>query len=624
LKGIALKLEGSETPFLELPDARFTGARLDLIKEQIWIEKLTIAGGRAGIAVDESGTVNVERIVRGAGSREGPQSKTNGVPKPWTLELAVLDLSGFAADYRDRDRFMAQVDAIKTTLGVRVEAGEKAAKVLISDIDMTLSGVRAAQPAEREPDVVITRITLGGASYRSEPNAFNAEKVSVQGGVVNLKRMPDGSLNLSQLTEPPQNGAGGIESPGAVAGGRPLQFISKAIEVSGLNLKVFDLTVKPEAPVIDIDELAVALTDVDGKSPMSFTADFRVREGGRVKAGGIVNPGGPAVEADVRVSDIEIPAFQPYLSPAADIDLKSGTFSTHGKVRHAATPDGARTDYQGVLELRNLRITERGRGETLVGWKSVQTDQLSIQLEPNRLEIGDLKLLQPTGAFIIQKDRSFNMTNVVKSDPKAEKDSAHTELASGDGNAFPYLIRRIVVAEGEVEFADLSLMTPFSTKIHQLKGVVTGISSSEKDRAGINLEGRVEDYGTANVDGELNTSNPKAFTDIRVRFRNLEMSRLTPYSGEFAGRKIRSGKLSADLKYKVTQSQLAGDNKLVVDRLTLGEKVKSPGAVNLPLDLAVALLQDSSGIIDLGLPVKGNLDSPEFSYGALIGKRSAT
>jgi len=98
------------------------------------------------------------------------------------------------------------------------------------------------------------------------------------------------------------------------------------------------------------------------------------------------------------------------------------------------------------------------------------------------------------------------------------------------------------------------------------------------------------------------------------------MSNLSPYSGEFAGRKIESGKLSLDLKYKIVKSQLAGDNQIVVERLTLGEKVKSPEAVDLPLDLAVALLKDSNGVIDLGLPVKGDIASPEFSFGALIGK----
>lgn len=122
------------------------------------------------------------------------------------------------------------------------------------------------------------------------------------------------------------------------------------------------------------------------------------------------------------------------------------------------------------------------------------------------------------------------------------------------------------------------------------------------------------------VDGEINSSDPKDFTNISLVFRNVEMSRLTPYSGQFAGRRIDSGKLSVDLKYKIDRRQLAGENRFVIERLTLGEKVQSPDAVNLPLDLAVALLKDSKGVIDLGLPVSGTLDSLEFSYGALIWK----
>jgi hypothetical protein len=130
----------------------------------------------------------------------------------------------------------------------------------------------------------------------------------------------------------------------------------------------------------------------------------------------------------------------------------------------------------------------------------------------------------------------------------------------------------------------------------------------------------VDAYGTVKINGELNSADPKAFTDIGVVFRNLEMSSLTPYSGKFAGRKIDSGKLSMDLKYKVAQRQLVGDNQIIVERLVLGEKVESPEAMDLPLDLAIALLEDSNGVIDLGLPVKGDLDSPEFSFGAVVWK----
>ena len=244
-----------------------------------------------------------------------------------------------------------------------------------------------------------------------------------------------------------------------------------------------------------------------------------------------------------------------------------------------------------------------------------------MQLEPNRLDIGDLRVALLTGKFIIEKNRSINLANVIK--PGAEPKKVETPApgrAAGTADPFPYRIRRVLVSEGRVDFADLSLPTPFGTKIHELKGIVAGISSAKDARAQVELDGRVDEYGIAKINGELNTADPKAFTDISVVFRNVEMSSLTPYSGKFAGRKIDSGKLSVNLKYKVAQRQLAGDNQIIVERLVLGEKVESPEAMDLPLDLAIALLEDSNGVIDLGLPVKGDLDSPEFSFGAVVWK----
>jgi len=625
ITGLALKIEGAESPFFELSDARLTGGRLDLARQQVEIEKLAVAGGHARITVDESGILNVERIVRDAQkpATAPPPSATAGSAKPWTLNLAAFDLSGFAAEYQDHSRtpgLRAGVGEIKMALKARVEAGEQPHAV-VNDIGVSLSGFRAAMWGDPEPEVQIQRIGLAGGAYDLKPNDFSAEKISVKGGAVDLKRLPEGAINLALMFAPPQKGAIARGKEEAAAEGHPFQFLAKTVALSGLQVKFSDLTVKPEGPIINLEDVAVSLANVDGKSPMTFDAGLKVREGGQIKASGTVDPSGPAVESEVQVVELGLAAFQPYLSQAATIELKSGTFSTHGKMRHGIKAAGAQTAYQGGFKLDNLRVTETGGEETLVGWKSVQTDQLTVHLEPNRLEIGDLKVLKLAGKFIIEKDHSINVTKVIKSGPNAKKAEAPAKASSAaNDDAFPYRVRRILVSEGEVDFADLSLIVPFGTKIHELKGVVAGVSSVKNARAQINLDGRVDDYGTANVDGELNASDPKAFTNISVVFRNVEMSRLTPYSGKFAGRKIDSGKLSVDLKYKIDKHQLAGDNKLVVERLTLGEKVQSPEAVDLPLDLAVALLEDSNGVIDLGLPVSGSLDSPEFSYGALIWK----
>jgi uncharacterized protein involved in outer membrane biogenesis len=626
LSEAALRLQDGAGAFLELPDSRISGVNFNLSRQQVDVGKITVKGGHARLAVDENGNLNLERIVNPAGATpaapqaaEAPGTKS-GAGKPWTVNLAAFDLQGFSVDYQDLSRtpgLKSSVGSIDVGLKAEAKAGGEQTQLLVNDIAVAVSGLQAQLTDAAEPVIRIDKIGLEGGAYNLAPNSLTTEKITVAGGGIDLRRQVDGAINLALLFLPPQKGAIARERQEAAAEGHPFQFLAKTVSVSGLQAAFSDLAMRPDGPILNLSDIAVVLNNVDGKSPMGFDAGLKVREGGQIKAAGKVDPSGPAVEADIQVAELGLTAFQPYVNPVATIDLKSGTFSTKGSLRHGIPAAKAQTAYQGGFKVDNLRVTESGSKETLVGWKSVQTDQLALQLEPNRIEIGDLKVVQPNGKFIIEKDRSLNVAKVIKSDPAAKKSE---KPAPGAADPFPYRVRRVLVSDGKVDFADLSLITPFGTKIHELKGVVAGVSSTPGARAQVKLDGRVDDYGTSNIDGELNTSDPKAYTNISVVFRNVEMSRLTPYSGKFAGRKIDSGKLSVNLKYKIDKSQLAGDNQIVVERLTLGEKVESPDAVDLPLDLAIALLEDTNGVIDLGLPVSGNLDAPEFSYGALIWK----
>lgn len=73
-----------------------------------------------------------------------------------------------------------------------------------------------------------------------------------------------------------------------------------------------------------------------------------------------------------------------------------------------------------------------------------------------------------------------------------------------------------------------------------------------------------------------------------------------------------------DLTYNISQKTLVGENKVLIDQITMGGKIESPEATSLPIPLALALLKDRKGQIDIDLPVCGNLDDPDFSYGGVI------
>jgi hypothetical protein len=219
--------------------------------------------------------------------------------------------------------------------------------------------------------------------------------------------------------------------------------------------------------------------------------------------------------------------------------------------------------------------------------------------------------------LIIYEDGTINIKEVLKQGTESSSDQ---QKPAKDEKLPPIKIRRVLLEKGKVQYTDLLLRPQFTALIHELKGVISGLSTDSKSLAAMKLDGRVDEYGLAKIDGSLNPFDPKSNTEVKLVFRNVEMTSLTPYSARFAGYRIASGKLSVDVQYKIKDSKLVGDHRIIMDKLTLGEKVESPGAMNLPLDLALALLKDADGKIDLGLPVSGDIDNPQFSYGQVILK----
>jgi hypothetical protein len=620
LTGLGLKLHGAENPFLELPDALLSGGRFDLSGRKVDVGSVRIKGGRARIAVSENGKLDVQRIAKSSGADvpHGFKPPVQRHGDPWKIVLNGFELDGFAVDYEDLSRtsgLRGAVDQLSVGLKAEFEAGSQT-KMSLNDVTVGVSGIQAGLPDSTERIIRIDTVGLHGGVYNLSNNRFTADKISVAGGHVDVRRQRDGNLNLAVLFQPGK-GVAAKTSDETATEGQPFGFLVNDVSLSGLQAVFSDLTVREDSPILSLEDVSAAVSNVDGRSPMKFNLGIRVREGGRIEAAGTVDPSAPSVDSEIRVTELGLTPFQPFVGKAAEVILKSGTFSTRGNLRHGIKSAGAQTAYHGGFKVEKLRITESDGKETLVGWKSLESNQLSLKLGPDKLDLGEVKVSEPTGKIIIEKDGSFNLAQVIKKDARPKREE---KPPSGTADVFTYRLDRVLMSRGQVDFADMSLRIPFGTKVHELKGSITGISSARKLRAQVKLDGRVDDYGTVKVGGEMNTSAPKEFTDISVLFRNVEMSRLTPYSGKFAGRKIESGKLSVDLKYKIENSQLAGDNQIVVVRLKLGEKVESPDAVNLPLDLAVALLEDSSGVIDLGLPVHGDLDSPDFSYGSLIFK----
>ena len=185
---------------------------------------------------------------------------------------------------------------------------------------------------------------------------------------------------------------------------------------------------------------------------------------------------------------------------------------------------------------------------------------------------------------------------------------------------FPMAIKKVVVHGGQANFTDLSIQPTFSAGIQALEGTIVGLSSMEDSRAKVDLHGEVDAFSPVSIVGDVNLFSAVVYTDMALDFRNMELTLFNPYSGKFAGYNITKGKLTTELHYKVEGGKLDAQHHIIVDQLEFGDKTASKDAVSLPVKLAVALLRDRNGVIDLNVPVSGTLDDPQFKVWPIIWK----
>ena len=239
------------------------------------------------------------------------------------------------------------------------------------------------------------------------------------------------------------------------------------------------------------------------------------------------------------------------------------------------------------------------------------------------MRIASIATRSPYLRFIIAPDQSTNIGKVLTRPASApgpvQTVRGHTEPA-GAPAPMAMSIGKITVENGSANFADFWITPNYAVSLQQLGGSISGLSSRKDSRASLALDGKIDRYAPVRIAGELNLLSASLFTDLRVKFDGVELTSVTPYSGRFAGYRIEKGKLSVDVRYLVEDRKLDAEQRFIVDQLTLGERVDSPDAVKLPLRLAVALLKDRNGVIDLGLPITGSLDDPKFRLGPIIWK----
>lgn len=317
------------------------------------------------------------------------------------------------------------------------------------------------------------------------------------------------------------------------------------------------------------------------------------------------------VSAKIKLNDTNLPKYFAYAKPFLEADLASGQLESSAEISYAKDIKA-----DAKVSIKDIRLNGK-KTEKLIAFKSLELEKISFA--KNDLTISGVSLNSPFIKAHLSKEREFNLSKIVKEDKRKAQSEQKTEskkVAIKKDDELNFSIKNFSLNNGEVDFSDASLFMPFATKISNLNGKLTDIDKKRPSSG--EFKGTVGKNGFSQITAKLFPFELKQNTDIKLDFKDIDLIDITPYSGQFLGYKIKKGKLNLNLNYSVVDSKLNGSNLINFDTLTLGEKVDSKDAVNLPLSLAISILSDQNNQINIDLPVEGNLVDPDFKYGGVI------
>ncbi|MGH8298251.1 MAG: DUF748 domain-containing protein [Steroidobacteraceae bacterium] len=615
-------------------DSRPAPFHLDLAPVAFELVSFSTAGGTAGsyhltAVIGQSGRLDWTGTIRAAPLSLHGTLKLEGLSAPTVgrylgaalpAEVSrgtIALLGGFAIDSEPG-----------ATPGVRMTIDVPQAQV-------TGLGVR---PRQATSDYVqLNRFTLGNVHIDLEQRSIRVGEISLAGGDVRGWLDRAGRLNLLELLG---NSAGKSTAPTAPPKGATTgvtrapvwRIAAPDIRVEDTRVSLQDRGVKPPAN-LTLGPLSARISGYDSSphSRISVSLQSAVNGKGllRLSATGTLQP--EALSAKLELTRIDLRALQPYFNKYTALTLASGSLGS--TLEFGRRADG-QLSVAGRIDIAQLRTVDDDLKLDFVKWQALHIVGFRYVSSPASLHIERIIAVAPYARVVIGADHTFNVSEALhprgfhpqpvtakSAQAKAAAAAAPPPAASRSARAsLPMTIGLVRIANGTADYADFSMQPDFATGIQDLHGTIKGLSSDPASRATVDLKGKVGPHAPVNVSGVVNLLSASTYTDIKMSFRGLELTQMTPYAVRFAGYKIASGTLDADMTYKVDHGRLDADHRIVINQLQLGERVASPHAIKLPLRLAVALLKDRNGVIRLGLPVTGSLNDPQFSLGPLIGK----
>jgi uncharacterized protein involved in outer membrane biogenesis len=544
-----------------------------------------------------SGEGEVEPMVPAATGRFALAKFSLGLLFPYYKSALAVDVQKGSLD-------LASAFALDANGNLKLTEGEGT----ISDLRVALSGSR--DPLWRIPIIAAKGVDVDVSGRKATIASVRSEGPSLK-----FIRESDGTLAMSRI----------VRTSASTSAAKPddsWTLLSKSIALERVAIDFEDRAAQPPVKLA-VRDLALTATDVTNASTgrSSVTLRSRVGERGRIAFAGQVVRSPLRVSGDVDASRLGLVAVKSYIEPRVNVVFTDGTVAAKGKVIvDASNADAVQASWNGNISITDFAALDKPTASDLARWKSLALEGVDVSTNPFKASVSRIGLDDFYARAIVYQDGTLNLARLLtpgeSPEPAPEATPPTPSASASTRDALPISIGRVDFDRGNVNFSDFFVKPNYTANLTEVKGSVSTVSA---EQAGdVSIVARVDHSAPVEVQGRIHPFAKELSLDINAKARDIDLPPLTPYSVKYAGYGITKGKLAFEVHYQVDNRKLAAENHLILDQLTFGERVDSPTATKLPVLLAVNLLKDSRGVIDIRLPIGGSLDDPQFSVFGLV------
>ncbi len=520
--------------------------------------------------------------------------------------------------------------------------GSKPSHVGLAMTEAVIARGGDMQPALSLPSLSVSQVTIDQAQQTVAVGDVTLDRLHVA-----MRRDGDGRLDITKLFSPapmekhaPEASPATPAAPAKKEAGKPWAVRLGSFKLAGASLRYEDASLTNVAPmVVQPLDLTVNHIDFSGASPLTLALNAIVNQRGNLKTEGTLAWAPLAAEFDVDAKDIDLVALQGWAGDRLNALVTRGDTSFRGKVKAGGSP--IKVVLKGDSRFANFNILDKVATSDLARWRSLDISGIEFVNEPLQVNINSIAIADFLAYVTLSPQGELNLKHMERQEsdgassgkaaplpPETAQPTENVSSATGQTVAagtpppnrkpIPVRISRILLRNGNINFHDQFIKPNYRANLTGLGGRIGPLDPGKPGE--IDISGAVDKTAPLKIAGKVDTFGKELNLDITASAKGIDMPTFSPYSGKYVGYVIEKGKLSVDIHYHVEKGELTAENNVFLDQLTFGEKIESPDALAIPVTLAVALLKDRHGVIDVHLPISGSINDPQFSIGAVIIK----